>query len=302
MRSLIRFLYLFLLVLLLVTGAGASASSAEGDGKVQLRSACAAIKPKLDGLIEFPEWSDVLPYHVSLLSGDESIDCELLIKNDDTKLYIGLRIWDTTRSLAKGSGDSFSLYFEQGPEGGNRDGRLTPNSEDRKQWFASDTPGRPGLFIDWFFLERDWELDEKFGGTNDGFVCGDYHKDHWDIECEIPLSSGDKRDMKVQAGNLLGLAIHYREHDTGTWFIFPMEAGYKDSTNWADLFLIIPMTVTITTTMIVASTALVTTTMTTTAGVALTELTTPVIVVGLVLLLMAYLIWSRRAKQVSHHE
>jgi hypothetical protein len=300
MGPLSRFLSLFILVLLLVTGAAVSVSSAEGDGKVRLRSACAAIKPKLDGVIDFPEWSDVLPYHVSLLSfrGTASMDCELFIKNDHTNLYIGLRIWDATRSLAKASGDSLNLYFDQGPEEGNRDGKLTSNSEDGKQWFASDTPGRPKLFVDWFFLERDWELDEKFGGTNDGLVCGDYHKDHWDIECQIPLNSGDRYDMRVQPGIVLGFAIHYREHDTGTWFIYPMDAGYKDPTNWADLFLAVPMTVTVTTTMVVASTALVTTTITTTAGAALAELTTPVILVGLALLLMTYLIWSRKAKQV----
>jgi len=191
-----------------------------------ISSNVARVIPTIDGILD-TGWNDANHHEITLYGSDNSIlsSVQVYIMNDRESLYLGFWIPDDTQS----TGDILSLLFDQGVEGNDYDGELTVNNEDGKCWSGSQS------LQDFFYNGTEWSSDLNYGGTLDGKAYGSWISDHWEIEIEIPLSSGDHLDLDVTTGNTIGLLIQYREEESDTLYYFPQGADTKKTWSWCDL-------------------------------------------------------------------
>lgn len=192
-----------------------------------LSSNVASVIPTIDGILE-TGWNNANYHEITLYGSDNTIlnSVQVFIMNDRTSLYLGFSIPDDTQS----TGDILSLLFDQGVDGNNYDGELTINNEDGKSWSGSQS------LQDLFYNGTEWNSDLNYGGTLDGRAYGSWISDHWEIEIEVPLSSGDHLDLDITTGNKIGLLIQYREEASDTVYFFPQGADAKKTWSWCDLF------------------------------------------------------------------
>ena len=186
----------------------------------------AKVIPTIDGILG-NDWNEANHQEITLHGSDNSSlsSVQVYIMNDRVSLYIGFWIPDYTQS----TGDILSLFFDQGVEGNNYDRELTVNNEDGKSWNGAQ------LIQDLFYNGSEWSSDLNYGGTLDGRAYGSWISNHWEIEFEIPLSSGDALDLDITPGNTIGFHIQYREEENDSLYFFPQGADAKNTWTWCDL-------------------------------------------------------------------
>jgi hypothetical protein len=191
-----------------------------------LSSQVVGITPVIDGILE-TGWKEAYHHEIALHGSDNTtlISIQVYIMNNKDFLYFGFWIPDITPS----PGDVLSLLFDQGVAGNDYDGVLTVNNEDGKSWSNAQS------FQDFFYTGIEWSVDFTAGGTVDGRASGAWSDDHWEIEFEVPLSSGDPFDLDITTGNIVGLFIQYREEESSLLYSYPQGVDANKAWSWCDL-------------------------------------------------------------------
>jgi len=173
------------------------------------------VTPNIDGVMSDGEWSDAYSKSITLLTSD--LNVIFYIKNDDTNLYIGVKI--KSDDYFYGS-DMLSIRFDNNNNGEEDQG------EDLMQCHSD------GFFVD-NYLEKSnpddivYRIDKYNNGNEDGFAAythsnpdgvGDYF-----FEFSHPLDSDDDdHDFSLKSGDYFGISISYHEgHDLQGGGIWP---------------------------------------------------------------------------------
>jgi len=155
---------------------------------------------------------------------------------------------DSSKNLyPEGAADKFAIDFDQGPDGGSRDYRMTDGSEDSKR-------------IDpWDFLLFDayWKVDESNKQTS-GWEWDDeidfeaeyskldfqavmqHNTTGWHVELAISYGEQDLRNLTP--GDVLGFACEFVELEEQILFSYPTLENWKDLHAWPEIHLDPPAT------------------------------------------------------------
>ena len=164
---------------------------------------------------------------------------------ETSHLYLGAYMPDPSKNLyPEGAADKFAIDFDQGPDGGSRDYRMTDGSEDSKR-------------IDpWDFLMFDayWKVDEQASGWDwddeidfeaeysklDFQAVMRHNTTGWHVELAISYGEQDLRNLNP--GDVLGFACEFVELEERIIFSYPALENWRDLHAWPEIHLVPPAT------------------------------------------------------------
>ena len=160
---------------------------------------------------------------------------------ETSHLYVGIYVPDSSKNIyPEGAADKFAIDFDQGPDGGSRDYRMTDGSEDSKR-------------IDpWDFLMYDayWNVDEQASGWDwddeidleaeyselDFQAVMRHNTTGWHVELAISYGEQDLRNLNP--GDVLGFACEFVELEERIIFSYPTIENWRDLHAWPEIHLV----------------------------------------------------------------
>ena len=137
-------------------------------------------------------------------------DFRLKEQYNPDNLFFGIVLKDRIPS----PNDAFTIYLDQGENGGDLDYKLSVSGDARFDDAKRIDGGNN--FTDLHFDGTNWVQD----GTAHGQGAASVQNNHWELEFEVPMSSGDARDLDIQSGDRIGALFHYydSENDRDYWW------------------------------------------------------------------------------------
>lgn len=195
------------------TGANGSTGWAEiqtiGDGIADRNLVCLNAKgilPTVDGNVSGDaNWK--YSFRKDIVFTDyngNKLDGELRIKEESgpERMILGIIVND----FPPASGDVLTVYQDQDANGGNQDFVLSSGGDPVfDNYFSIDGNG---VFTDGHFDSSSWISDGVLNGSGAEWQPGN----RWEIEFEIPYSSGDASDLSINSDDVMGAL--FRLHDS----------------------------------------------------------------------------------------